>query len=72
MRIARSSNTKHIWQLKHRNINFSIKYSTVPKIHKNPSRIISQLCLTGKLWIIKFINNKDLLNKTSELINKNK
>ena len=61
---------KYIWQLKRSNINFSIKYSIASKVSGNPSSIICQLCLTEKLWIIKFINNEDILNKKSELINK--
>ena len=52
------------------NINFSIKYSIASKVSGNPSSITCQLCLTEKLWIIKFINNEDILNKKSELINK--
>ena len=54
---------KYIWKLKRSNINFSIKYSITSKVGGNPSSIICQLCLTEKLWIIKFINNKDLLEK---------
>ena len=66
MRMASSSSTKYACQLKRSNINFFIKYSIVPKVHENPSSIISQLCFTGKLWITKFINNKDLMNKKSD------
>ena len=40
------------------------------KVSGNPYSIIYQLCLREMLWIIKFINNKDLLNKKSEIINK--
>ena len=61
---------KYIWQLKRSNIDFSIKYSISSKVSGNPISIICQLCLTEKLWIIKFVNNKNLLNKKSELINK--
>ena len=49
-------------------LNISIKHSIASKMSGNPSSIICQLCLTEKLWIIKFLNNKDLLNKKSELI----
>ena len=61
---------KYIWQLKCSNINFAIKYSIASKVSGNPSSIVCPLCITEKLWIIKFLNNKDLLNKKSELINK--
>ena len=59
---------KYIWQLKRSNINFFIKYSIASKVRGNLSSIICPLCTTEKLWIIKFLNNKDLLNKNSELI----
>ena len=56
---------KYIWQLKRSNINFSIKYSMASKVSGNPSLIIFLLCIIEKLWIIKFLNNKDFLNKKS-------
>ena len=62
--------SKYIWQLKRSNINFSIKHSIASKGSENPSSIIYQLCLTENQWIIKFIYNKDNLNKKSELVNK--
>ena len=61
---------KYISQLKRRNTNFSIEYSIASKVGGNPGPTNCQLCLTEKLWIIKFIDNNDLLNKKSELINK--
>ena len=61
---------KYIWQLKQSNINFSIKYSIASKVSGNPSSVICLLCITEKPWIIKFLNNKDLLSKKSKLINK--
>ena len=61
---------KYIFQLKRSNINFSIKYSIASKVSGNPIPIICQLCLIEKLSIIKFVNNKDLLRKKSEVINK--
>ena len=66
----RTKMAKYIWQLKGDNINHSIKYLIASKVRGNCSSIICQLCLTEKLWIINLINNKDLLNKKSELINK--
>ena len=62
---------KYIWQLKRSNINFSIKYSMASNVSGNPSSIIYPLSITEKLWNIEFVNNnKDLLNKKSELIKK--
>ena len=63
---------KYIWQLKRTNINFSIKYSIASKVIGHPSSIICQLCLTEKLLIIKFINNKDPLNKSNKCRHLNK
>ena len=60
---------KYIWQLKRSNIDFSIEHSIASKVSGNPSSVICPLCITEKLWIIKFLN-KDLLNKKSELTNK--
>ena len=40
------------------------------KVSRSSRLIICPLCITGKLWIIDFLNKKDLLNKKSELINK--
>ena len=47
-----------------------MKYSIASKVRGNPSSIICPLCITEKLCIMRFVNNIDLLNKKSELINK--
>ena len=65
-----TESAKYIWQLKGSNINFSIKYSIASPVSGSPSSIICPLRITENLWIIKFLNNKDLLNKKSELVNK--
>ena len=52
---------KHIWQYNRSNIRFSIKYSIASKVSGNASSIVCPLCITEKLWIIKCLNNKDLL-----------
>ena len=57
--------SKCIWQLKRSNIKFSI----TSKVSGNPSSIICPFCITEKLDY-KFLNNKDLQNEKSELINK--
>ena len=62
--------SKHIWQLKDKDINFNIQWSIIAKAstYSNSSKKCD-LCLTEKLMIIKHSNNK-LLNKRSELISK--
>ena len=59
-----------IGQLKRSNINFFTNYLIASKVSGSVSLIFCQLCLMEKLWIIKLVNNKNLLNKKSELINK--
>ena len=56
---------KYIWQLTRKTL-ISINIETIG----SPSSIICPLCITKKLLIIKFMNNKGILNKTSERINK--
>ena len=61
---------KYIWQLKNNNISYTIKWSIASKVYGYASLLNCKLCLMEKYWIIKHINNPDLLNKRSELINK--
>ena len=61
---------KYIWQLKNNNICYNIKWSIVSKVYGYASSLNCKLCFMEKYWIIKDINNPDLLNKKSELINK--
>ena len=61
---------KYIWQLKNNNICYNIKWSIVSKVYGYASSLNCKLCLMEKYCIIKDINNPDLLNKKSELINK--
>ena len=61
---------EYICQWKGISINSRIKYSRALKMSRTLRSFICQLCLTEKLWIIKFITNKYLLNKKSEVIDK--
>ena len=64
---------KSIWQLKRDNISFSVKWTIITKVSiyfGSPNLLLCKLCLTEKLWIIKFINDENMLNKKSELVSK--
>ena len=51
-------------------LNSNINFSISSKLRACPSSTFCQICLTENLFIIKFVNGKDLLNKKSELNNK--
>ena len=59
---------KYIWQLKRDNISFSVKWTIITKVYGSPNPLLCKLCLTEKLWIINFINDSNMLNKSSELL----
>ena len=61
---------KYLWQLKNNNITYDIKWSIASKVYGYASSLKCKLCLMEKYWIIKNLNNPNLLNKRSELINK--
>ena len=61
--------SKYIWQLKDLNIIPIITWE-IAAIVKSATKIdCCKLCLTEKLFIIKSIDNDQLLNKKSELVN---
>ena len=60
---------KYIWQLK-RNISFSVKWAVITKVFGSPNPLLSKLCLTEKLSIINFINDRNVLNKRSEFLSR--
>ena len=62
--------TKCIWQLKRDNISFSFKWTIITKVYRSPNPLLCKLGLTKKLWIINFVNDKNMLNKKQELISK--
>ena len=61
---------KHIWQLKNNNFCYSIKWSITSKVGGQANSLSCKLFLMEKYWIIKSIDNPNLLNKKSELISK--
>ena len=62
--------SKYIWELKEQNKCPSISWSIVKKVNSKPINNFCKLCLMEKLFIIKSLDNKDMLNKRSELISK--
>ena len=59
---------KYIRQLKREKISFSVKWKIITKMYGSPNPLLCKLCLTEKLWIINFINDRNMLNKRSELV----
>ena len=59
----------YIWQLK-RNISFSVKWAVITKVFGSPNPLLSKLCLTEKLSIINFINDRNVLNKRSKFLSR--
>ena len=62
--------TKYIWNLKNNSIQYNINSKVVDKVYGNANLTMCKLYLMEKLWIINHINDKNMLNKKSELINK--
>ena len=62
--------TKYIWNLKSYSIKYNIQWKVVDRVYGNANSKMCKLCLTEKLWIINHINDNNILNKNSELINK--
>ena len=40
---------KYIWQLKHDNISFSVKWTIITKVYGSPNPLLCKLCVTEKL-----------------------
>ena len=59
-----------MWGLKEENIAPIIKWKILSKVCASSKQSKCILCLTGKLWIINFIQDNNYLNKKSKLINK--
>ena len=62
--------TKYICNLKNNSIQYNVPWKVVDKVYGNANLIMCKLCLTEKLWIINHINDNNMLNKKSELVNK--
>ena len=61
--------SKYIWQLKDLNMTPTISWEIAAVIRGEARIDYCKLCLTEKLFIIKSIDNNQLLNKESELVN---
>ena len=62
--------SKYIWELKEQNKIPSVKWSVIKNVNSKASANYCKLCLMEKLYIIKSLDNKDMLNTRSELISK--
>ena len=62
--------TTYIWNLKNNSIQYNIHRKVVDKVYGNANLTMCKLCLMEKLWITNHINDNNMLNKKSELINK--
>ena len=61
--------SKYIWELKDANISPEIEWSIVKKVLSKTQLNFCKLCLSEKFYIIKSLNDPNLLNKKSELVN---
>ena len=55
--------SKYVWELKDANISPVIEWSIVTKVLSKTQLNFCQLCLSEKLYIIKSLNDPNLLNK---------
>ena len=56
--------------LKSHGITPIVKWSIVERVNSETAVNSCKLCLTEKFYIIQSLNDKNLLNKKSELVNK--
>ena len=61
--------SKYIWELKDANISPVIEWSIVTKVLSKTQLNFCKLCLSEKFYIIKSLNDPNLLNKKPELVN---
>ena len=62
--------SKYVWSLQSQVIIPNIKWRIVKKVHNVISSNYCKLCLTEKFYIIESLDDKNLLNKKSELESK--
>ena len=62
--------SKYIWSLKSQGIILKMKWRIVNKVNSVVSSNYCKLCLTEKFYIIESPDDKNLLNKKSELVSK--
>ena len=60
---------KYIWQLKDINITPTVTWKVVAKVFSDTKINFCKLCLTETVFIINALDDSQLLNKKSELIN---
>ena len=61
--------SKYIWQLKDGNIAPIVTWKVNTKVFSDRKINFCKLCLTEKVFITNALNDNQLLNKKSELIN---
>ena len=62
--------SKYIWYLKSQGITPIVKWSIIKRVNSKTAANYCKLCLTEKFYIIQSLDDKNLLNKKSELVNK--
>ena len=61
--------SKYKWKLRDANISPIIEWSIVTKVLSKTQLNFCKLCLPEKFYIIKSLNDPNLLSKKSELVN---
>ena len=61
--------SRYIWELKDGNISPVIESSIFTKVLSKTQLNFCKLCFSEKFYIIKSLNDPNLLNKKSELVN---
>ena len=61
--------SNYVWQLKDANVAPTVTWKVVAKVFSDKKTNFYKLSLTEKVFIINTLNDSQLLNKKSELIN---
>ena len=61
--------SKYLWELKDAHISPVMEWSILTKVLSKIQLNFCKLCLSEKFYIIKSLNDPNLLNKKSELVN---
>ena len=61
--------SNYVWELKDAHISPVIEWSIVTKVLSKTQINFCKLCLSEKFYIIKLLNDPNLLNKKSESVN---
>ena len=62
--------SRYIWNLKPHGITPLVKWSIVKRVNNKTATNYCKLCLTEKFFNIQSLDDKNLLNKKSKLVNK--